>query len=63
MVWNSFQCLCVMFRIEEVRKSTEKVGGNLQECKGYFVEIGCLFVINQGSVFGSKSCDDHVRIM
>ena len=37
-------------RVEDVRKATEQVGGLPKECKGLFLEVGCLFVINQGSV-------------
>lgn len=56
-----------------MRKSEDIVGGiskDIFQSKNYFVEMGYLFVINQGShairvvmSLGSKSCDNHVGIM
>lgn len=45
-------------RIDKIRESSE-TGADLRQTKRYFVEIGCLFVMNQGSGILSG----HVTLM
>lgn len=43
--------VCMMitsYRIDKIHESSE-AGADLMQTKRYFVEIGCLFVMNQGS--------------
>lgn len=46
---HDFESLILIpFRIEKIRESTD-IPKDIFQSKRYFVEIGCLFVMNQGS--------------